>query len=394
MRSKHIFLAAVMAACPAAADAQGGIARVLDEIAANSTTLSVLDRTAEAERAAAHAETALPDPEAGFNYLFGSQSDMGRRQDYSVSQSFDVATLSGVRRRVAGSRDSVSAAVRDEGRAALLLEAKRQCIAVVYENQRQALFARRRDDMTRLAALMERREAEGDATALETGNVRLALSAVEADCAESAAARAEALAALASMNGGRAVDLPDTVYGTAPLPADFDTWFDGVADRWPALRRADAEAAAAEQSVRLTRQENLPSLSVGYMQETTPGEAWRGLSFGLTVPLWSNRAKRRQAEAAQAEAEARRVDAGVQLRAALSAQHARAAALGKGAAEMRRGLAASRGVELLAEALASGQLSLIDYLQEMDRYYDMALRGLEMERDAELAKAELTAADL
>lgn len=394
MRSKHILAAAVLAAFPAVSGAQGGIARVLGEIAANSTALGLLDRTAEASRAAARAEASLPDPEAGFNYLFGSHAGMGRRQDYSVSQSFDVPALSGLRRRVAGGRDSVSATVRDEGRAALLLEAKRQCVAVVYENQRLSLLGRRRRAVVRLSRLVERRGEEGDATAFDANNVRLVLASVDADCAESMAARAEALAALGRMNGGREVHLPDTVYGTPPLPADFDTWFAGVAGRWPSLRRADAEAAVAGQARRLARQEGLPSLSVGYMQETTPGEAWRGLSFGVSVPLWSNRAKRRQAEAEQAEAEARRHDAEVQLRASLEAQYARAAALGRGADGMRRSLAECRAMELLDAALENGQISLIDYLQEADRYYDMALRGLQMARDAELAKAELTAADL
>lgn len=394
MRRNKIIALAFVVLLPGAAAAQGGIDRVLAEIAAGSTALDVLDKTAAAQQAAAHTGLTLPAPEVGFNYLFGSEAGMGRRQDYSVSQSVDVPTLSGVKRRLAVSRDSVAASQRDEGRTALLLEAKRQCIAVVYENQRLALLERRRRDVGRLSDLIAASAARGEATALDENNARLTLATLDVDMAESRAARTAALSELARMNGGRAVSLADTVYGTAPLPADFAAWFDAVAARWPALRTAEAEVAAARHTRRLTRQENLPSLSVGYMQETTPGEAWRGLSFGLIIPLWANRGKRRQAEAELAAAEARRRDAGVQLRATLEARFAQARALGQAAEAMRRAVGRCGNTELLAKSLAGGQISQVDYLQEMDRYYDMALRSLQMARDAELAKAELMAADL
>lgn len=394
MRRNKIIALAFVVLLPGAAAAQGGIDRVLAEIAAGSTALDVLDKTAAAQQAAAHTGLTLPAPEVGFNYLFGSEAGMGRRQDYSVSQSVDVPTLSGVKRRLAVSRDSVAASQRDEGRTALLLEAKRQCIAVVYENQRLALLERRRRDVGRLSDLIAASAARGEATALDENNARLTLATLDVDMAESRAARTAALSELARMNGGRAVSLADTVYGTAPLPADFAAWFDAVAARWPALRTAEAEVAAARHTRRLTRQENLPSLSVGYMQETTPGEAWRGLSFGLSISLWANRGKRRQAEAELAAAEARRRDAGVQLRATLEARFAQARALGQAAEAMRRAVGRCGNTELLAKSLAGGQISQVDYLQEMDRYYDMALRSLQMARDAELAKAELMAADL
>ena len=394
MRRNKIIALAFVVLLPGAAAAQGGIDRVLAEIAAGSTALDVLDKTAAAQQAAAHTGLTLPAPEVGFNYLFGSEAGMGRRQDYSVSQSVDVPTLSGVKRRLAVSRDSVAASQRDEGRTALLLEAKRQCIAVVYENQRLALLERRRRDVGRLSDLIAASAARGEATALDENNARLTLATLDVDMAESRAARTAALSELARMNGGRAVSLADTVYGTAPLPADFAAWFDAVAARWPALRTAEAEVAAARHTRRLTRQENLPSLSVGYMQETTPGEAWRGLSFGLSIPLWAHRGKRRQAEAELAAAEARRRDAGVQLRATLEARFAQARALGQAAEAMRRAVGRCGNTELLAKSLAGGQISQVDYLQEMDRYYDMALRSLQMARDAELAKAELMAADL
>ncbi len=394
MKRNRILFVVLLVLTPAVAGAQDGIGRVLRAIAENSTALDVLAKTTAAEQAANRTGLTLPAPELGFNYLFGSHAGMGRRQDYSVNQAFDAATLSGAKRRLADGLDSVAASRADVARTALLLEAKKQCIEVVYENQVLALTARRQQAVGRLADLVARQAERGGATALEANNVRLNLASVEADRVETTARRDALVADLTRLNGGRRVELTDTAYGTPPLPADFAAWRDGTLGRWPSLRVAKAEVDAAEHARRLTRMERLPELSLGFMQETTPGEAWRGVTVGIALPLWSNRGKKRKAAAEAAAAEARRNDAEVQLRATLEGMYAKTAALVRSADLMGRAVAGSSNVALLARALEAGQLSQIDCLQELDRYYDLALRQLQMRRDAELAKAELTAAEL
>ena len=394
MRRNKIFAALLWVLLPAAAGAQDGMTRVLGDIAAHSTALDVLARSRDAARAANRTGLTLAAPELGFDYLFGSPADMGHKRNYKVAQNFDIPTLSGAKRRAADGQDSVAATQYDVARTALLLEAKKQCIEVIYQNQLLALLARRQQTVARLAALAEERAERGDGTALDLNNARLSLAAIEVDRAEGEATRATLLADLKRLNAGRDVDLPDTLYGTPDVPADFAAWYAGVEARWPQLRAAEATVGAAERSRRLARQENLPELSVGYMQETTSAEAWRGLTFGVTLPLWSNRGKRRKAEADVALAQAQLRDARTQLRATLEAGYAKTVALARSADRMGRAVAGSNNLPLLAKALRLGQVSQIDYLQEVDRYYELAARELQMRRDAELAKAELTAADL
>ena len=93
MKRNSILALALVALWSGTAAAQGGIDRVLAEIAAHSTALDVLDKTAAAQQAAAHTGLTLPAPEAGFNYLFGSEAGMGRRRDYYTKPREDAVIM-------------------------------------------------------------------------------------------------------------------------------------------------------------------------------------------------------------------------------------------------------------------------------------------------------------
>lgn len=394
MNKKSCLLAAFFCLLAATACAQGGIDRALREIEQNGTAMRVLEKTRAAATAGNRAATSLPDPEAGFNALFGSEPGMPNRQDYSVSQTLDFSTLDGTRRRAARSLDTVAARTFEAGRAAFLLAAKKRCIELVYRNAVAALCRERGCVLREALVLAEKSYAQGQTAAMDLNDARLALAEAVAEEAENESERQALRGDLRAMNGGRPVELADTCFAPSPLPDDFDRWLETALPRWPQLAVAAAELEAGRQADRLARRESLPSLAVGFMQETVPGDTYRGLTLGITVPLWSARSKRRKARADVEAAEARRADAETQLRAGLRNLYDRAAALEQAASGLAEAVERNRNVPLLQKAVAEGWTSRPDFLASLARYYDLAGRQLQMRRAAELAKAELTMPDL
>ena len=65
----RIFLTAAMATAALCMSAQGTAPHVLQSVEAHNTTLQALRKVNSAEKAAARAAVALPDPEAEFAYL-------------------------------------------------------------------------------------------------------------------------------------------------------------------------------------------------------------------------------------------------------------------------------------------------------------------------------------
>lgn len=73
----------------------------MQQIERNNTTLEALRKQTEADKLQNKTGITLPDPEVSFDYLWGDPSSIGNRKDFGVTQSFDIATIAGSRRRVA-----------------------------------------------------------------------------------------------------------------------------------------------------------------------------------------------------------------------------------------------------------------------------------------------------
>ena len=70
--------------------AQHRYREVLSEIEQNNTSLKALRETSNAEKLDNRSDCFLPDPEVGYNFLWGAPAPIGNRKDLSISQSFDI----------------------------------------------------------------------------------------------------------------------------------------------------------------------------------------------------------------------------------------------------------------------------------------------------------------
>ena len=114
--------------------AQSSFEEALAVIEQNNTTLRALRQEGAAQKADNRVGGALPDPEVGFNYLWGNPSVIGKRQDISVSQEFDAATVSGAKQRLAAAKDKSVDWQYAADRKALLLEAENCLCDLLYWN--------------------------------------------------------------------------------------------------------------------------------------------------------------------------------------------------------------------------------------------------------------------
>ncbi len=382
-------------------------AQSLDELIAiierNNTTLQALRKTTDAEQLAARAELGLPDPEVGYNYLWGNPSEIGVRHDITITQTFDAATLGGQKRRVADSRSQALEQQYRAERMNILLDARQHLVDLIYSNAMLALCEQRLADATTLLNAQQRRLDTGDGTLLDLNNARLNQATLQAQHEQLQADRNTLLAQLRQLNGGQDIaPVPDaspsgtplsslTTFPLTPLPTDFDTWYAEAAAHSPFLAEAAADVELSRRLLALSRAECLPALTVGYMSEKTAGEHYQGITAGLSIPLWSGSRKIRQAKAGIAAAEARQQDVSLQLRTQLQTLYLRALALQRSAINYRNAVNESDNTPLLHRALEAGQISLPEYLQQLSLIYDAQDVALATERDYQRALAELSA---
>lgn len=392
MKKIVIFMVAVIAASPLFA--QNQISDALSDIEQNNTTLKALRETADAEKLGNKTDLFLSDPEIGFNYLWGNSAAVGNRKDINVTQKFDFATLSGMKSRLANQQNAMVEWQYQADRKNILLEAKQYLLELVYYNGLLIELAIRKAHAESIASSQQTRLDKGEGNVLEYNNVRLNLSKVEAEIQRVETEREAVAAQLTRLNGGIGIALESDAFEPVNLPADFNSWYSTAESKNPVLAYVKSDIERSKKQLSLNKAMRLPSLSLGYMSEKTIGQRYQGISVGMSIPLWSNKNKVKQARAAVVAAEARKVDATNQFYGQLEILYQRATGLQQTAQTYRRSLLDANNSQLLKKALDAGEISVLDYMIQVGLYYDSVDKALAAERDYQQALAELSAVEL
>lgn len=371
--------------------AQGSMDDVLKEIEQNNATLRALRMEMEATKAANHTGLALDDPEMEIAYLWGSPSTIGSRKDFRISQSIDMETLTGAKRRLARQQDKVAEWQYLQEHRQVMLEARWLCIDIVYYNAMIQELGLRYANAEAIAETEKKRMECGEATRMDYNAACLDLAQVKGDMVSLEAERDAAMALLQGMNGGNTVELYTTCYPMTERVADFDVWYAAAEKVCPALATLKEKVLVAERQVDLNRTEGLPRLTAGFMGEYLTGEKFQGISVGLSIPLWSNRGKIRQAKAEAEAAKARREDAEKKIYATLRSLFVRQNALRAAADTLSLAMKTTDNTMLLKKALDAGTISVTDYLLGARMYYEAKDKEMETWRQWHRSWAELMA---
>lgn len=388
-----LFLACLILVSPLL-PAQGtdGIGRVLDEIERCNSSLQALRKEGDAAKYGLRGTLALPDPEAKVGYLWGKPSGIGRRKNVEVSQSLDLATLGGIRRRALQHEDRrIDGNWRVE-RMNVLLEARLLCLDVVYYNALIAQLDQRLANAEELAVLTARRLDAGHTDRMDLNGANLELATVRGETERALAEREAARMALRRLGAGESVALlTDTVFPAVDVPADFETWYNRTAAGGTVLSLSRQDIETGRSRLAVAKAERWPQLSVGFTAEYLTGERFQGISVGLSVPLWSGKRRMQQARADLAAAEARHDDTDRQYRGRLAELYRLQDGLRRTADTYAEALRSTDSTPLLRRALDEGSISLMDYLQGVRLYYDTQDRYLAALRDWHKACAEMLA---
>lgn len=389
MNKIYLSILVFIAAC-AASGAQT-VTDVLRSVEENNPSL----RSAMLERQAGElenrSEVLLDSPEFEFNYLWGAEESQ-RRHDVRVTQNFDFATLTGQKSGMAASKNELLAIEYKAARQEVLLEAESHCIDLIYNNALRSELEYHLSNADKLVGAYERKVELGGASVLELNNARLHRSTVCGKLMKANLEREQILLELQRLNGGTAIDCSDTDYSglSYTLPGDFETFFAEASEASPAIKYVKQQMDVKERQVGIDKTAWLPDLTVGYMSEIAQPEAYRGLTFGVSIPLWSNASKVRRSKVELDAARSRKDETVQSFYYDMLREFRQTQGLQSIAAEYRSSLDESDNREFLMKAEEQGEISIIEYITEIDLFYENLEQTLEVERDYRKVLASLT----
>ena len=388
----------------------GGEASLLSRIEKNNTTLIALRTEAEARKVENRTGITLADPEVGLKRMWEGAEQSGNLTEFTVSQSIDLATALGHRTRVAREQNLLIDEEYRMARMEILLDAQLTLIDIAYYNALHAELERRLAHARRVAEVEEQRLECGDTDALSYNNVLLSLSSLEAEQARVAMERNVLIARLTALNGGQEMEElkieniethqeyeahlagNNSQFSILNSQLTFDSWYTEVEPYLPQLAQARQLSEVRSSELSLAKASHLPTLSATYVNERhTIGDRSQGLAVGVSIPLWANKNRVRSARTALEAAEAHQADATLQMRSAFEQEFVRVKGLHHTASLYRRALDEANNTALLEKAMDEGFISVLEYLQGIELYYDYLDRSLSADRDYHRALATLEA---
>lgn len=383
-RTIFALLPLLAATAPTALTAQTGMDAAVETVLANNAALKAIRHEADAAKAEARAQGALPDPQVTFGYLWSD------RKDVSVSQTLDWATLTGRRRAAIGAADTLAEATYEAAKRETALKARLAYIGVVKGKALTSLLAARMSRAYDMAAIARKRLAAGAGRQADVASTAAARAKALSELAKAQADLDMSVAVLTALNGGERLDVADTSFAGGPaIYGDFETWIASKGGTLADERTSQAEARQAQAEASVSRAETMPQVTVGFMGEFTPADSYKGVTVGVSVPLWSARKRNRQTELTLRAANQRHEATVAQARAEAAALFAKTLALGYVATELREALEAGDSRGLFVKAVEQGEMSAAEAIVAEEVYYSAAVEAIEAEAAYKSSLAEL-----
>ena len=393
MKIAYIFSGIVLTVFSAmTASAQDEVGGILTGIEQNNRELSALRSRIEADKYGYKAEKALEDPEFGFDYLWGNP-DQGNRKDFSITQTLDLALLFGSKGKLANTRAELSDLEYRVERQRILLEANKLCLEIIYRNALDRELGRNLAQTDSLKTLMEKLYNEGNVGRKEYGEAALSATLARSEYSRNRIERDNLLTALAGMNGGEPVQLTVNEFTASEmLPADFEGWYAEAENGSPVLAYVAKQVNVSGQALKTEKIANAPKLTAGYMSELVTGSEFRGLTLGVTIPLWSVKNNVRQARASYEASVKYQEDAAARYYTAMLQAYSRARGLLDVLTELESSMAeAETTLRAVEQRCALGEAPIMEYLVERSFYTSLLTNMLEARLDYHQALAELNA---
>ncbi len=368
--------------------AQSHIDSVLAQIERNNTTLIALQKTAEADKIGNKTGNYIPNPEIEFNYLWGNDVT-GNRTDFRATQTFDFPTAYNYKNQISEIKNVQVELEFQKQRKELLLNARLVCYNLIYTNAVKAELTTRYRHAQSIADACQLKFDVGEINMLEYNKAQLNLLNLSNEMKVLDIEQEALQAELRRLNGDIPINFSENEYQLVVLPADFEQWYVQAEQSNPLLNWLKKEVELSQKQVNLNKALSLPKLQAGFMSESVTGSEFKGVTVGLSIPLWENKNMVKYAKANALGMESMASDKKMELYSHLKILHTKAVSLQQNLNDYRNKLATIDNTELLQKAFDKGEITLINYMLELSIYYESVNILYKLEWDLNRTMAEL-----
>ena len=369
------------------------IGDVLKQVASNNLTLQALAHDNQADVLDIKASNSIGGPSVEYSPFFTKGYSGVAESELVVSQEIDFPTKYAARNKQAKMQNIVGEQLLIKQRRDILLQAQLLCIDLIRLNQTLSMLHERLANSETLLQMYQKRMDAGDANALELNKVKLDCMEVRTLVNEAQGERTSLLQQLRLLNGGKPIDVIDTVLPEYPQITNFESYRALALASDADVAVAQTALRAADMNLKLQKNEWLPNISFGYRRNTEHGEGINGFLVGVSFPLYSNsnnvKAARQRRESAELQVMQAQNEAEATLRSNYEQLQGLQQVIDHSDVKLLQ-----ESLTLFAKALQQGEITALVYYVEINSIYEKLQRHIDLHCQsvkllAELHKAEL-----
>ncbi len=352
---------------------------LVKQILANNKAVETTRLSNMSELESMKSENNLSDPEIGFEHQWG-RKHIGNKWSFSIAQSFDWPGIYGARKEAIRQSESAMGYLQAQIELDKMVEIKRTLIDIINVKSNVALMEELFGYYNQLYDIVSKGFDQGEMTKLDVNKLDIEKARISGKLNGFNQTLNERMEALTALNGGD--DCSNILsqlnsYPVATINSD-DYYVTTIESNAPSLAYNRMSTAAASSMVKVVKRSWLPGFTVGYGYEYELGDRFNILSFGVTLPLFSNRHKTKAAQYNVMSSENEEKSILIDEIATMRATRKNAMILMDEIARYRPSFEREDNMQLLKKAFEGGQINLITLIQEMDYFLSARQEYMDM----------------
>lgn len=315
-----------------------------------------------------------------FEYEFGEKS-VGDKYSIGISQGFNWPGLYNARSKADKAHISALSYVAIAQKCDILLNIKQICNELVFTNRQIALQSEMVNNMNRLKTAYDKGFERGEVSIIDVNKLKIEILDISRNLNILRSRRSVLTESLRTANGG--IRLSDelvnglTEYSSQELQPI--TYYSDLLDRYdPDLNNARIGLEASKYDVSVAKMQNFPGFSVGYKYTNELGDQFHGITAGITIPYFANSNNVGVSKAQQIAMQYEKEGLDISKQSELYADYTLASSLCSQIKDYGDALG-KENIEVLNKALDGSQITLLDYITEVNFFIEATKNLLSME---------------
>jgi outer membrane protein TolC len=362
----------------------------VDFITSNNETLKADSINTQSQILSLQQKNNLSDPELDLSHQWG-QRGIGNKWSVGVSQSFEWPGVYSARKKQINAEVEALTQNLSAQENELRMNIRNALIEYIYTRKLIALY---NDQLARIDSLIiiYNRGAElGEISKLDVNKLKIERIAASRQLNEAQNTLTGHQQTIKNLNGGKDCSNELATLSDFPNvePGNVDDYIQTAQIHDPSIQALTMQSEAIRHESNVVRQSYIPSFSVGYSHDYELGEHFNGVSIGLTLPIFSNRKKKSEIASRRTFIETSQEIVQSEIHNEIKTLYRQVVNLNTEINQYRAVIEDKDNIRLLNMALDAGQITLIDYLQQVNYFQQAQADYIGIERQRAIYMSQL-----